>query len=708
MQAITPSHRVVLADLSLMAAGDRVLVRGLEPDRASAQLATAVRRAGVAAELHTDDGPRTLRGLARGIAVRRADVILTRLAGEASPALATAWVAALRSECPGARLIVLSDGRDAPPSADVTYGADGRAAVTDHAAVLALLAPEPATGPLPAPESTLQLGIVACDPESGPVAPADVIAQLRRLDRRSARQATVVLHGLLDVLEDGDLLNSLAALRLRRITPVVAAEVAEVGPERATTLAAHGVGLQLTLITTGSFGDAEHTRSVLEPAVLAGVPVSVHVRAMGFEPGLESVADVLRAFAPGFTFEVDGHSDGFERDDVREVLAPGSATADLEQAISRRAGSVLQHALCGARRDAVEPQGATGIVWRDPEVGAEGAAWLAQTLQLDGSVWMDRDTAESSPWPAYPIDGDLLGGAGATATFGDDGEIEVLPYHVGRSTVPYGPLVLSIAGLDDLDALARDADHARASGEFPPALTYPLTAVGESTAFGGPGSPGDDVSRLIVQDGSVRTGAFSPPLGRVGESHAVLAARAQERRQDREERLGCARCPIAAVCARSNALDTLIGEAAYCELRRQRPWLPLFVALPALLRRALAGGPPGAAEATADVRVSGFGGPLFYDGLPSECDPPPGVAVLEVGDDYFLADVTTGRCARLTTDLARLVDALLASGSAGRTIDWLVGARNVSAEVAAGAVDRALGLLTTAGVSLNAGIEVAA
>jgi len=111
-----------------------VVISGSEPDLATVRLAGVLQAAGLAAQLHASTGPRTLRGLARGLAARDPEAILVRIADDTLLALASAWIGALRAECPDARIVLLSDVGD-----PVALGVDARLAVDDHAGVLAQL-----------------------------------------------------------------------------------------------------------------------------------------------------------------------------------------------------------------------------------------------------------------------------------------------------------------------------------------------------------------------------------------------------------------------------------------------------------------------------------------------------------------------------------------------------------------------------------------
>lgn len=143
MQGTTPGRRAVLVTLSLALVGDRVVISGAEPDVATARLAGALQAAGVVADIHAGVGPRTVRGLARGVAARDPEAILVRIADDALLDLAGAWVGALRAECPKARIVLLSDDID-----PVALGVDAQAAVEDFAAVLAAAGyPVEAQGP---------------------------------------------------------------------------------------------------------------------------------------------------------------------------------------------------------------------------------------------------------------------------------------------------------------------------------------------------------------------------------------------------------------------------------------------------------------------------------------------------------------------------------------------------------------------------------
>jgi len=239
-------------------------------------------------------------------------------------------------------------------------------------------------------------------------------------------------------------------------------------------------------------------------------------------------------------------------------------------------------------------------------------------------------------------------------------------------------------------------------------MSHPLTAIADNVAFAGPGGIGSDVGRLIVQGGAVRTGLAALPIGRVGDDHETLMAAARAVQDARESRRGCATCPIASTCSRDGSLERVLDDADYCAMRLTRPWLGLYVALPALLRQVLRADPELTHNAERiELRISGFGAPLFYPAS-AATDAASALAVVETEGRYFLADASSGRCARLTADLAAVVDGLLTSGSTAQTEHWLAHERDLSAERAQSTVAQVLELLDGAGIGAGVRRHLAA
>lgn len=707
-------HRGVATALCADRVADRLLVTGLDHDFATARAVAMLRHHGLDVDVHVDTDRRSLPALARGVAARGADHVIVRATPGLPAGLLRIWLITLRRECPGALLVCLHDGP--PPAAAMladlaltagddralldALGAAAAAPVVSHSPYLSRLVPAGAAA---------RVGIeVASGRELRPA--ALVADEVRLLDRRVSGEQRVVVRGLACRTRDpegAELLRVLAGTPRRRVRLLAEATPAALDETVVSALVEARVGLRLVVTARDGDDAAERMRALLEPVIAAGLDADVHLVADPADDA-QPVAEAARTLAPGFTYELAPGSAAPEvasaapdpdalLDAVRE-LGPGSATQARMAALEGDAGGRLQRLLCGGREGPSPAVEAPALLWLDPTPVHEHRAWIAAVTSLDAGIW-SVGGGDGEPLPGsglWPCEGDPSAAA-AVCGFGHERELEVIPYADGRNAIPYGPFVLGLTGAEDVDALLRDADAARAAGTFPAAMAHPFTALADGVAFAGPGA-GATARRLIVQNGDVRTGLGALPIGRVGDTRETLGARARAAQEAREARRGCAECPIADACSRDGSLERLLDDDAYCGMRRARPWLGVYVSLPALLRQVLRADPDLVQRADRlELRVGGFGGPLYY---PPERVATAGgaLAVIETAGRHFLADAASGRCARLTPDLATIVDGLLASGSVADTAAWLVRERDLGAEQARATVAQALTLLDGAGI----------
>jgi hypothetical protein len=700
--------RVVATALHAQRIGDRTIVTGCDHDFEAAIAVIALRGCGVDAVTHVDTDRHSLVTLAAGVADQAVDVIVARGRREVpSPVLRT-WLLSLRRASGLVPIVCLHDdgiAEDALAVADhaIRVGDDDGLCTavtgTPRTAQDASTDPSPYLSRVVPASAATRVGIDLCRPLSGQRRPADAVAaEVSFLERRCSGEQRVVVRGLAEAASDytADLLQALATHPRRRVRLVAEAELERVNEPLIAALVTAGIGLRLNVRSDCTGASSASLPAVVDPFVAAGLEVELHL-VVDAADDLCSLGDAARAVAPGFTYEIDG-----DDDDATHSLEAGSATAPALAGLDRGLAAGLQQLLCGAPSGSRSSEGARAVLWLDQDLSADQADWLLSTTSVDGAVWATAGAHTvplglSGPWRC---EGDPAATA-SVCTFGGGREIELIPYGEGRNTLPFGPLVLTLTRSEDIRQLIADADEARRSGTFPTAVAHPLSAIGDSIAFADHARASADLRRLVVRDGHVSPGLNARPVGRVGDGHDTLLAAARAAQSIREERRGCAECSVASRCSRDGSLELLLSDDEYCELRRGRPWLSLYVAMPALLRWIMSADPEIAADPhDIQVRVSGFGGPLFY---PASDHDEYALAVIEVRGRYFLADSTLGRCARLSRDLAEIVDGLIHSGSRSTTARWLADRRGLDAEEAEKAVLASADLVGGAGLGAGLG-----
>jgi hypothetical protein len=708
--------RGIVTALCVERVADRTVVTGLNHHFEAGRLAATLCHYGLDTEPHIDAERRSIARLARGVAGRGGSYVIAYAPTQPAALLRT-WLTALRRECAGACIVCVHHGASRaaiePAHVAVVAGDDRSLLATlritaevavddDPRASSSSTACSPYLSRIVPASAADRVGINVVCGQPGLARPTPIVSEeVRFLERRSSGRQRVTLRGIADrttELATRELLQALAAIPRRRVQLVAEGELRDLAHDTVRVLVDSGIGLR-AVVPTGGGGDvAGHIAAIFDPFVVANLPVELHLL-VDPEDDLRAIAHAARAFAPGFTYEfvAPGEPDGRDKivDATRE-LAEGSATAPRLVALENQAGASLRQLLCGSRHGVATREGATALLWLDPTPVHADSEWVSAALSLDATVWSlgPRDSDVLGVWDLWPA-----GEPAATTAvwpFGHDRDVEVVPYASGRNMLPYGPVVLSLTSDEDVRMLIADADEARRTGAFTKAITDPLTDIADGVAFSGPADGATAVQRLVVRDGSVCPGLGALPIGRVGEPLETLVAHARVIQETREQRRGCAGCPISGSCSRDGSLERLLADAAYCEIRRARPWLGLYVALPALLRR-MTNFDADTTERGVALRVSGFGGPLFYHDALNEA-PSGALGVVEAHGQYVFADATSGKCARITSDLAAIIDGLLASRSLRETAAWFARQRDLAPEDAEATVVHAISRIERAGM----------
>lgn len=321
----------------------------------------------------------------------------------------------------------------------------------------------------------------------------------------------------------------------------------------------------------------------------------------------------------------------------------------------------------------------------------EGAAFFLDAADhLDDVLGMavPGDIIFAPTPPAALDDARIIGYHGAFREPGD--EMTVDERHVFELqdylALPFvsivGPTVVRHGSEEGVAAFLGDADTARESGVFVDQLLSSAVLSDSHASLVSVGSATDSLVRVhVTTDGEYRDGPDGLLLGVVGDERADIEASAAE---------GARRGRAFARIVDPRTLEADLDD---------RPWLERYLAALDVLRQW-----DGALPRPA---ISGFGGhlvPALDEGgaFPSAASADAPFLLTADGEEYILADPSTGRRFRLGVDAARVAECLIA------TADETAASALLAAELGrpAGSLDRAVREVRTrftdAGVDLTA------
>lgn len=188
-----------------------------------------------------------------------------------------------------------------------------------------------------------------------------------------------------------------------------------------------------------------------------------------------------------------------------------------------------------------------------------------------------------------------------------------------------GPIAVGFSDETSWRAFLDDAELARRTGVFPAALLDARVLLADRVALASPVALMRPSAVRVRSDGRVSAGMQGEVVGAVTELPSLLAAALP----------GAAL--VGGVMPRDRVLDDL----------RTRGWVGRYLTALELMRTL--------SLASTDAAIAGFGWTPFDDGL---CDAEPRTAdplLLETGNGFLLADLTTRRRQLLSPDTARVV-----------------------------------------------------
>ena len=245
-----------------------------------------------------------------------------------------------------------------------------------------------------------------------------------------------------------------------------------------------------------------------------------------------------------------------------------------------------------------------------------------------------------------------------------------------------GLTVVRHMSADGVAAFLRDADTARESGVFVDQLLSSAVLSDSHASLVSVGSATESLVRVhVTSDGEYRDGPDGLLLGVVGDERADIEASAAE---------GAGRGR-----AFARVVDPRILEADLDD----RPWLERYLAALDVLRQWDGASPRPA--------ISGFGGHLVpaldTDGaFPSAASADAPFLLTGDGEEYILADPSSGRRFRLGVDAARVAECLIATGDESAASGLLAAELGRPAGSLDSAVREVRGRFADAGVDLTA------
>lgn len=526
-----------------------------------------------------------------------------------------------------------------------------------------------------------------------------VLGELAAVDRRLNQDVLVPLVGAVtdppeQVLERWREISG--AFSARHVRLAVQCRPHQLLPDLVEAMATAGVGQVSLLLRLADHNeplwDLRALRSSITDLQAQDLEATIHVDVAtanedGLD-GLEALAALAQEAGVTLTWATVGSGGGRLADEVARIaLIAGSPTSQRRRAL----GSARPLLRLLAGRYATGLTGASGPreVLLHPDLDTSPARLsdvelLRSGFSLDTLVFGPQASGSDRLVPRRGVEGLTPDFTGSLAVCGQE-EIEVLPYLKGRDVMPFTPVVLRILDRSDLQAFVADADGAFFGGELHPSLVDPLVKLGDECAWSGEDACMTPVlARLVADgDGGLRPGPVAPRLGNLGEPVSELRARAVALVSEVARLRGCEDCPVRDTCSKDTCLLAVIPDGDYCEVRRSRPWLPGYIHGLAAARLVVR-----PETDRSSLRVSGLGGPLLYNG--GALVPPVhrGPVLLKRTSEFLLVDPSVGSGARIGSDAARIVEALIAEGAVETAAASLAADRGISEDEARAAVEQ--------------------
>lgn len=266
----------------------------------------------------------------------------------------------------------------------------------------------------------------------------------------------------------------------------------------------------------------------------------------------------------------------------------------------------------------------------DHDFMAPGSVLLAPRSNTHPSI--------DSRWHVITYVGDFRDPDG-DVQIGDDFYVQQQSYAVSEFVPVGGPTILRANSTVDRAAFFRDADIARSTGKFPPALLHPQSLVGDMPTLGFAPSTSEVSHAFLSDSGDVSTSPFGIPLGSSSTASLAWSKRWVE------------------------ALHEVGRQPEIAD----RPWISRYFLAVDALRHATVRG-------LQRMRVSGFGGHLVptLDGVE---EPPASLPSLLLfnGEVAHLHDSASSRTYKLGADAAKFVDIMLTVGTDAASAARLLG-----------------------------------
>jgi hypothetical protein len=526
---------------------------------------------------------------------------------------------------------------------------------------LAALASPWLTGTLPA--SAAEVVGVELDRPGSPLrchAAQRVLDEIAWIDAAAIEPCEVELHGAGPARDPAgviELLTRLALVRRRHVRPTVRGGAAPDADLLAALAAAGGERISVVLTADEApAAAATRIRAWQDAGAAAGVAIDVvaDLPSDAAPAQLDALLAQVAPQAPGLRYCWRPAAP------ARPPRRPsGLACPELAGTHGYREESGLERAVLARLLRAHEglyPPAAgyadapAEVIWGAADPPAGHAAWLADLLSPTSLLFVDGAAGSLvAPGPLAELWGLTPEHDGRLRLDAGDA-IDVVPYADAASRHPDVPSVLTWADRADADALLADADEAHATGFVPAGLRSGLTRLQDAVVWlAADDDPAPRLARLWIDgDGAVRPGPAAGSIGTLGDAASQLLANASA-------------LPAPA---------SLPGWLEPDELMRwqsDRPWLVAYAAAPQARRRVAEVLGPAAAS---DLRLSGLGGRLHYDG-DGAAAPVARHVLLRAGAADLLLDPVSGRLARLNAEVAAAWEALACTHDAAAAAAWL-------------------------------------